>query len=135
MLCKRDNTCRYIDNLGTHILRKPAMICMDTVYLVNKNMQKESIIIKEVKPNFGVLKGQKVKVYPHSENDSLIVEIIESSKNIKAFIFVFTLTGTLLKMVNATEAKTVVDIPSLEKGKYLMNIQIGKEVSTWTITK
>ncbi len=132
---KTNKVCRFSGNSENHLLRKPAMICMDTVHLVNKNMLKESIIIKEIKPNVGVLKGQEVKVYSCSENDSLLVEIVDNSKNIKAFIFMFTLTGTLLKMIDVTEAKTVVDMPSLAKGKYLMNIQIGKDVSTWTITK
>ncbi|WP_321438599.1 T9SS type A sorting domain-containing protein [uncultured Bacteroides sp.] len=134
MQYKTGNICRYNDNSGNHIVR-PAMICMDTVHLVNKKMQKESIIIKEIRPNISVLQGPEVKVYPHSESNSLLVEIIENSKNIKASIFIFTLTGKLLQMIQVKDARTVVHIPSLENGKYLMNIQIGRDVSTWKITK
>lgn len=135
MQYKTGNMCRYNDNSVNHIVRKPAMICMDTVHLVNKRMQKESIIIKEIRPNISVLQGPEVKVYPHSESNSLLVEIIENSKNIKASIFIFTLTGTLLQMIQVKDARTIVNIPSLENGKYLMNIQIGRDVFTWKITK
>ncbi|WP_394698874.1 hypothetical protein [uncultured Bacteroides sp.] len=117
------------------MLRRPAMICMDTVHLVNKNMQKESIIIKEVRQNAGVLKGQDIKVHHHTGTDSLLIEVKDNSMNINALVFMFTLTGSLLQMVQLTEARTIVDVPLLPNEKCLMNIQIGKDVLTWTITK
>ena len=135
MQYKIDNTCRFNDSFGSHILRKPATICMDTVHLVNKNMQKESIIIKEVRQNAGVLKGQDIKVHPHTGTDSLLIEVKDNSMNINALVFMFTLTGSLLQMVQLTEARTIVDVPLLPNEKCLMNIQIGKDVLTWTITK
>lgn len=135
MQYKKDNTCRFNDSFGSHILRKPAMICMDTVHLVNKNMQKESITIKEVRQNAGVLKGQDIKVCPHTGTDSLLIEVKDNSMNINALVFMFTLTGSLLQMVQLTEARTIVDVPLLPNEKCLMNIQIGKDVLTWTITK
>jgi hypothetical protein len=135
MQYKIDNTCRFNDSFGSHILRKPAMICMDTVHLVKKNMQKESIIIKEVRQNAGVLKVQDIKVHPHTETDSLLIEVKDNSMNINALVFMFTLTGSLLQMVQLTEARTIVDVPLLPNEKCLMNIQIGKDVLTWTITK
>ena len=135
MQYKIDDMCHFNDNSGNHILRKPTMINLDTVHLLNKDMQKESIIIKEVRQNVGMLNGQEVKVYPHTENDSLLVEVIDHSKNINAFIFVFTLTGSLLQMVHVTKAKTIINLPLLPKEKCLMNIQFGKDVFTWTIAK
>jgi hypothetical protein len=108
---------------------------MDTVHLVNEGMRKESIIINEVKPNATLFQGHDVKVYPRSENNSLLIEITGMSRNIKALVYLFSLEGTLLQMVHATQTKTIVDIPSMPNGKYLMNIQIGKDIFTWKITK
>jgi hypothetical protein len=135
MQYKIDNMCRFNDSLGSHVLRKPAMICMDTVHLVNKNMQKESIIIKEVRQNAGVLKGRDIKVSSYTGTDSLLIEVKDNSMNINALVFMFTLTGSLLQMVQLSEARTIIDVPLLSNEKCLMNIQIGKDVLTWTIAK
>ncbi|WP_321519825.1 hypothetical protein [uncultured Bacteroides sp.] len=135
MQYKIDERYRFYDNYRSHILRKSTMINLDTVHLLNKNMQTESIIIKEIRQNVGMLNGQKVIVHPHIENDSLLIEVIDHSKNINAFVFIFTLTGSLLQMVHVTKAKTFINLPLLPNQKCLMNIQFGKNVFTWTIAK
>jgi len=130
-----NNMYSCYSNLWNHIFRKPAMICMDTVHLVNEGMRKESIIINEVKPNATLFQGHDVKVYPRSENNSLLIEIIGMSRNIKATVYLFSLEGALLQMNHVTQSKTSIDVLSMPNGKYLMNIQIGKDILTWKITK
>jgi len=130
-----DNMGSCYSNLGNHIFRKPAMICMDTVHLVNEGMRKESIIINEVKPNATLFQGHDVKVYSRSENNSLLIEITGMSKNIKATVYLFSLEGALLQMNHIAQTNTSIDVLSMPNGKYLMNIQIGKDIFTWKITK
>ena len=130
-----DNMYSCYSNLGNHIFRKPAMICMDTVHLVNEGMRKESIIINEVKPNATLFQGHDVKVYSRSENNSLLIEITGISKYIKATVYLFSLEGALLQMNHVTQSKTSIDVLSMPNGRYLMNIQIGKDIFTWKITK
>jgi hypothetical protein len=130
-----DNMYSYYSNFGNHIFRKPAMICMETVHLVNEKMRKESIIISEIRPNTTLFQGHEVKVYPHSGKDSLLIEITGMSKNIKATVYLFTLEGALLQMNHVTQSKTSIDVPFMSNGRYLMNIQIGKDIFTWKITK
>ncbi|SHF25852.1 Por secretion system C-terminal sorting domain-containing protein [Bacteroides luti] len=130
-----NNMYSYYRNLGNHINCKPAMICMDTVHLVNEGMRKDSIIINEIKPNATLFQGHDVKVYPRSEDNSLLIEITGMSKNIKATVYLFSLEGTLLQMNNVSQTKTIIDVPSMPNGRYLMNIQIGKDILTWKITK
>ena len=134
MQYKTVNMYSCYSNLGNHIFRKPAMICMDTVHLVNEGMRKESIIMNEVKPNASLFQGHEVKVYSRSESNSLLIEITGMSKNIKATVYLFSLEGTLLQMNNVSQTKTIIDVPSMPNGKYLMNIQIGKDILTWKIT-
>lgn len=131
----KSNLRSFDSNSGIKVLHKSTMICMDSVQLVGKCMQKESFIIKEIRSNLGAIQGQEVKVYSHSSKDSLLVEVADSSKNIEAIIYVFSLSGKLLQMVNVSAARTVVTIPATAEGKYLMNVQIANDVSTWKITK
>ncbi|BEH00231.1 hypothetical protein BSYN_24950 [Bacteroides sedimenti] len=130
----KNNIYSFDYNSGAKILHKPAAICMDSVQLVSKSMQKESLIIKEVRSNIGALQGQVV-VRSHSEKDSLLLEIKENSKNISAFVYLFSITGTLLQMIQISTSTTILRIPYLSDNKCLMNIQIGQDVFTWKITK
>lgn len=130
-----NNMYSYYRNLGNHINCKPAMICMDTVHLVNEGMRKDSIIINEIKPNATLFQGHDVKVYPRSEDNSLLIEINGMSKNIKATVYLFSLEGVLMQMDHVIHSKTIIDVLSMPNGRYLMNIQIGKDIFTWKITK
>ncbi len=122
------NTRKYSDAVP--------MICKNKIQYVNNYMQNKSIQIKQVRQNVSLFNGIEVNAYALSnDNDSLLIDIIDSSKYINAAVFIFTLSGTLLQMLPLVKEKTIINLPLLPKGKYIMNIQNGKDVLTWVITK
>lgn len=113
-----------------------SMFCKDKIQYINNCMQKQTIQIKQVRQNVSLFNGIEVNAYAlNNEKDSLLIDIIDCSKYINAAVFIFTLSGNLLQMLSLVKEKTVVNIPSLPNGKYIMNIQNGKDVLTWIITK
>ncbi len=129
-----DHIYKY-DKMESRSFRKLSVIWANSTHIANKKMPKKAIKIKEVQPNTNRLLEQQIRVYTNPVDGLLVVEIIGLLMDKGAFIFIFTLTGTLLQMINVTEVRTFVDISSQPNGKYLMNVQVGTGVSTWKIMK
>jgi hypothetical protein len=82
------------------------------------------------------LSEMKIIIYPNPTKGMLQVEITGGEIPADAKIYIYSLSGNLIRQVNGISGSNVVDISPQPAGSYIMRIYIDKDhVSAWKIIK
>ena len=77
---------------------------------------------------------QKITVYPNPTHGKICVEIAHLNPMEKNIIHIFNSSGHLLKTKKIESERTYLEIHGAQ-GAYLLNIQLGTNISKWKIIK
>jgi len=91
------------------------------------------------KPSIDSLSGTKITVYPNPTHGVLLIQfsgISESElSSIGNMIIVYNINGQKVLQQSPLEQLNNINLQSLSNGNYVMTIQIGTQVKTYTIIK
>lgn len=129
-----DNIYKY-DSIKIPTFCKSSMICK-TFYSQKKTASLFTYLaVKPLNQSDYLPFGHHVNVHINRFNNLLLVEFLENVRGQKVSIFLFTLTGVLLKRMNVKKLITIIDMPFFFGKDYLMNVQIDESIYTWRITR
>jgi hypothetical protein len=78
--------------------------------------------------------NQNIIIYPNPTRGQIGIDIISLNLEDNNNIQLYDITGKLIKYMEITSARTEIEITGAS-GAYLLNINLGKEVSKWKIIK
>lgn len=83
-----------------------------------------------------VLSEMKITIYPNPTKGMLQVEIAGGEIPKDAKIYIYNISGNLIRQVSGVSGSNVVDISPQPAGSYIMRIYIDKDhISSWKIIK
>lgn len=129
------NKIRKYDKIKIPTFRKSYSICTTAQYKQKNTSLVTNLIAKPLNQSSKLPHGHHINVHTSHLDDSLLVEVVEKVRGQKISIFLFTLTGVLLKRTQVKKIVTVIDIPFTFNKDYLMNVQIDDSIYTWRITR
>lgn len=80
-------------------------------------------------------RGHRVNVHTSTLDGCLLIELKEKVHGQKISVFIFTLSGVLLKRTNVKKLVTIIYMPFTFSKDYLMNVQIDDTIYTWRISR
>lgn len=129
------NKIRNYDTIKIPTFRKSYSICTSVQYKQKKTALFSNLMAKPLNQSGKLPQGHHINVHTSHLDDSLLVEVVEKVRGQKISIFLFTLTGVLLKRTQVKKIVTVIDIPFTFNKDYLMNVQIDDSIYTWRVTR
>lgn len=83
-----------------------------------------------------ILTGMKITIYPNPTRGMLQVDITGGEIPKDAKIYIYNISGNLIRQVNSISGSNTVDISAQPAGTYVMRIMLDKEnVSVWKVIK
>lgn len=81
------------------------------------------------------LGNKKITIYPNPTKGQLLVEIQGYEKESASSLYLYNLSGKLLKTVSPANANVPLDLSQYPAGVYILKIKLGEAVSEWKIIK
>lgn len=118
------------DEMGNRVRR-------NVVTLKSAHVDKNSDTITDSKVNRFEedLGNKKIIVHPNPTKGQLLVEIQGYEKETESSLYLYNLSGKLLKTVSPANANVPLDMSQFPAGIYILKIKLGEEVSEWKIIK
>lgn len=95
----------------------------------------KSTILQNTEPLKEIIGKREMKIYPNPTKGMLQIEIPDYENLKNGVITVYNVQGKLITQKKIDSFKNTIDLSSVSNGLYIMQINAGKEISSWKIIK
>jgi hypothetical protein len=88
--------------------------------------------IKEIAETIG---QNEIKIYPNPVESLLLISIKGFENEVVSEYFVYNLSGSLIRREKVTSELTTLDMSSLRRGTYVLQLSMNGEKRAWKIVK
>ena len=95
-------------------------------------LKSADVQIKEIAETIG---QNEIKIYPNPVESLLLISIKGFENEVVSEYFVYNLSGSLIRREKVTSELTTLDMSSLRRGTYVLQLSMNGEKRAWNIVK